>query len=97
MFYNPKRRRSYAGGASPVQFERQDFNRRGSVQAPRGDSLIVGPHAQDANHFLFGKNFINHAVLNIDTSRVGASKITNQLFEGRRILKRVMGKNRQQF
>ncbi len=60
-------------------------------------SLIVGPHTQDANRFLFGKNFIDHAVLNIDASRVGASKITNQLFEGRRILKRIMGKNRQQF
>lgn len=59
--------------------------------------LIVCPHTQDTNRFLFGKNLIDHAVLNIDASRVGASKITNQLFEGRGILKRVVGKNRQQF
>lgn len=31
MFYNPKRRHSYAGGVSPVQFEQQYFNRLGSV------------------------------------------------------------------
>jgi len=31
MFYNPKRRHSYADGLSPVQFERQYFNRLESV------------------------------------------------------------------
>jgi hypothetical protein len=60
-------------------------------------SLIVRPHTQDANRFLFGKNFIHDAVLNIDASRVCASKITDQLFEGRWILKWVDGKNREQF
>ena len=31
MFYNPKRRHSHAGGRSPVQFEKQYFNRLDSV------------------------------------------------------------------
>lgn len=31
MFYNPKRRHSHAGGRSPVQFEKQYFNRLESV------------------------------------------------------------------
>ena len=31
MFYNPKRRHSYADGLSPVQFEQQYFNRLESV------------------------------------------------------------------
>lgn len=60
-------------------------------------SLIVCPHTQDTNRFLFGKNLIDNTVLNIDASRVGASKITNQLFEGWGISKRIVGKNRQQF
>lgn len=58
-------------------------------------SLIVSPHAQDANRFFFGKDLVDQAVLNIDATRVGASKITDQLFEGRWILKWVTGKNRQ--
>ncbi|WP_288393233.1 IS3 family transposase, partial [uncultured Herbaspirillum sp.] len=31
MFYNPKRRHSYNGNVSPVQFEQQYFNRLESV------------------------------------------------------------------
>ena len=31
MFYNPKRRHSYSGNVSPVQFEQQYFNRLKSV------------------------------------------------------------------
>ncbi|MBZ0195698.1 MAG: IS3 family transposase, partial [Deltaproteobacteria bacterium] len=31
MFYNPKRRHSYADGLSPVQFEQQYFQRLESV------------------------------------------------------------------
>nr|WP_279526908.1 IS3 family transposase [Paludibacterium purpuratum] len=31
IFYNPKRRHGYAGGVSPVEFERQYFNRQETV------------------------------------------------------------------
>ena len=31
LFYNPKRRHSYANGLSPVEFEKQYFNRQKSV------------------------------------------------------------------
>lgn len=60
-------------------------------------SLIVCPHPQDANRFLFAENLVDHAVLDIDSARVRASKITDQLFEGRWILKWVVGKNGEQF
>jgi hypothetical protein len=62
-----------------------------------GLSFIVRPHAQDANRFLFGKNFIHDAVLNIDAPGVCASKVTDQLFERRWILEWVAGKKREQF
>jgi len=60
-------------------------------------SLIVSPHTQDANRFLFGKDFVHDAVLNIDAARVCAGKITDQLLEGRWILKWVDSKNHKQF
>ena len=31
LFYNPKRRHGYANGLSPVEFEKQYFNRQQSV------------------------------------------------------------------
>ena len=37
-----------------------------------GLSFIVRPHPQDANRFLFGKNFVHDTVLNIDAARVCA-------------------------
>ncbi len=60
-------------------------------------SLIVSPHTQDTNRFLFGKYLVHNAVLNIDTARVGARKIADQLFKGWRISKRVVRENRKQF
>ncbi len=60
-------------------------------------SFIVCPHAQDTNRFLFGKDLVHNAMLNIDSPGVCASKITDQLFEGWRILKWVVGKNFEQF
>jgi hypothetical protein len=62
-----------------------------------GLSFIVRPHTQDANRFLFGKNFVHDAMLNIDAARVCAGKITDQFFKGRWILKWIVGKNREQF
>jgi hypothetical protein len=56
----------------------------------------VRPHTQNANNSLIGKNFVHHAVLNIDAARVCASKITDQFFKGWWILKWVVGKNREQ-
>ena len=55
------------------------------------------PHTQDANRFLFGKDFVHDTVLNIDATRVCAGNITDQFFKGRWILKWVVGKNREQF
>jgi len=55
------------------------------------------PHTQDADRSLFGKDFVHDTVLNIDAARVCAGKITDQLLEGRWILKWVAGKNCEQF
>ena len=60
-------------------------------------SLIVSPHTQDANRFLFGKYFVHDTVLNIDAARICAGQITDQFLEGWWILKWVVGKNREQF
>ena len=62
-----------------------------------GFLLIARPHPQDANRFLFGKDFVHGAVVNIDSARVGAGKIADQFFKGRRILQRVIGKDCEQF
>jgi len=50
----------------------------------------MGPKPKDSNGTLFHKNFIHKAVLNIDSPRVGARQIADQLFVGRRILERVI-------
>jgi hypothetical protein len=60
-----------------------------------GFSFIVRPHTQDANRSLFGKNFVHNAVLNADAARVCAGNISDQLLEGRWILKWIVGKNRE--
>ena len=38
MFYNPKRRHNTSGGVSPVEFEKRQSQRLGSVYKFRGDS-----------------------------------------------------------
>jgi len=62
-----------------------------------GLSFIVRPHTQDANRFLFAKDFVHDTVLNIDAARVCTGKITDQFFKGRWVLKWVVGKKREQF
>lgn len=57
--------------------------------------LVVCPHTKDTNRFLFDKDLIHNAVLNIDAARVCAGKITDQVFEGGRVLKWIVGKNRE--
>lgn len=60
-------------------------------------SLIVGPHAQDPHGPLFAEDLIHHTVLNVDPAGVGTSEVSDQLLKGWRILKWVVGKNRQHF
>ena len=59
--------------------------------------FIMSPHTQDTNGFFLGKNFVRDPVLNADAARVSACKIFDQFFEGRRILKRIIGKYSEQF
>ena len=58
-------------------------------------SLIVRPDAQHPDDLLFNEDLIDQSVLNIDATRVRASQVTDQLFVGRWVLKRMDGKNRQ--
>jgi len=62
-----------------------------------GRSFIVCPHTQDTNRFLFGKDFIHDAVPDVYAAGVCTGKIADQLLERRRIPKRVIGKNCEQF
>ncbi len=54
------------------------------------------PHAKDANDPLLGKNFIDQAIVNVDAAGVSACQITEEFFELRWILERIVGENRQQ-
>jgi len=40
-------------------------------------SLIVRPHSEYAHRLLLGKDLVDKAVVNIDSSRVGARKVTD--------------------
>ena len=60
-------------------------------------SLIVRPHSQDANNTFFGENLIHHAMLNVDAARTGPGQVSDQLLKRWRLLKRIGGKNREQF
>ncbi|MNV02441.1 Integrase core domain protein [compost metagenome] len=59
MFYNPKRRHSFNNGLSPVECEKQYFERLKSVERSRGDSLrgCNEPHAWS------GVSYKNHQPL----------------------------------
>ena len=59
-------------------------------------SLIVRPDAQHPDDLLFNEDLIDQSVLNIDATRVRASQVADQFFEGWWVLKRIGGKNRQQ-
>ena len=48
----------------------------------------MGPDAKNANNALFFENFIDEPMLNVDPSRIGAIKVANQFFVGRRVSKR---------
>jgi hypothetical protein len=52
-------------------------------------SLIVRPHSEYTHRLPLGKNLVDKAIVKIDASRVGASKVTDELLQGRQILKGV--------
>lgn len=47
--------------------------------------VIMSPKAKDFHHMRLRIDLINQAVLDIDTARVGAMKIANELFRRRGI------------
>jgi len=55
--------------------------------------FVMSPQSQYLHHSLILEHLIHKSVLNIDPSRVGAGKITDELFVGRRILERIIGQN----
>ena len=62
----------------------------------RAVSLIVSPHSENTYCLLPGKHFVDQAIVNVDSPRVGACKVTDELLERRWILKRVTLKNGEQ-
>ena len=68
-----------------------------STRADLARSLIVGPHAQYTDGPLFGEYLVNQPMLDVDSARVGASKVADQLLKKRGVLKWIDGKNRKQF
>ena len=48
-------------------------------------SFIVCPHPKNANGFLFGKNFVHDAMLNIGATRISAGYIADRFFKEWRI------------
>jgi len=55
--------------------------------------FVVSPQTQYLHHSLIFERLIHKSVLNIDPSRVGAGKITDELLVGKRILERIIGQN----
>ena len=43
--------------------------------------LVVRPQTQDLHHSLFAENLVDEAALHVDSPRIGALEISNQLFE----------------
>jgi len=56
-----------------------------------GALFIVRPHAQHAHRLLFGKDFINQAMLNVDAPGVGACQVAHQFFKRWRFAEWVSG------
>ena len=54
------------------------------------DSLVVSPHPHDLDRPLGVIDLIHKAVLDIDAAGIGSRQISDELFVGRRILKRVL-------
>ncbi len=57
------------------------------------ESLIVSPHPQYTYGSLFFENLVDQAVLDVDAAGIGAFEVTDKLFEGWWILKRVGGQD----
>jgi hypothetical protein len=47
------------------------------------------PHSEHTHYLLLLEHFVHEAMLDIDTPRIGALEITDQLLERRGILKRI--------
>src|SRR5258706_5846141 len=60
-------------------------------------SFIVRPHSQHANCPLFGKDFIDQAMLDIDSARAGTREISDELLVWRWVLKRISSEKLENF
>ena len=60
----------YLGQLRPL-WQRNAFEKLDCAVRAHG-SFVVRPHAQDANGFFLGEDFVNDAVLDVDSPRVSA-------------------------
>ena len=54
------------------------------------DLFVVSPHSKNSNNFLLFEYFVDHSVLNIDSSRVAAFEVADERFISWRILEGVI-------
>lgn len=57
------------------------------------DSIVVSPHSEYLDGTLGVIDLIYQSMLNVDAARISAGQISNELFVGRRVLKRVLGED----
>lgn len=58
--------------------------------------LVMSPHPKDFDDPFRFKDLVNESVLNVDSPRIRARKIANQLFEWRRVLVGILTEDFQQ-
>lgn len=54
-----------------------------------GCLFVMRPHADDLHRFFGWEHLVDEAVLDVDSARVGAGKIADELLKWRRVLKGV--------
>ena len=59
--------------------------------------FVVRPHSQDTNNSLFAEDFVDHAVLDVNSTRIRPCQISDQLLVRRGGLKRVLCDDGKQF
>jgi len=55
--------------------------------------FVMSPHSEDLDGSYLFQDLIDETVLDIDPTRIGSGKVSDQLFKGWRGLKRIFGQD----
>jgi hypothetical protein len=101
-FGNDREGTAYPGlriGPGKGVYEQQRTSARKAVVArqpsDQGSSFVMRPHSKHLYRSPLNVDLIYKPVLNVDSPRIGATKVANELFERRRILKGIPPNNLQ--